>query len=258
MTDKTVFDSNAITVEVGDQKILLGSWRFPREGSFSQLWNIITGARTTLSTTLKALDSIRMNGRLSDDAKKNDSHDEAISALVDVGKRQRALDNFFQTYRTDFLNLVSVKPYGGPTAQIDVTLDCEIARMFRELKGQDRSDYIKRLISGEYSREAEAAMRLPATLFMIDDKTREAIESSAIRRSQPAAVAEYQQLEEAINTTQWILRQVVDRITQSSSLTIEDQIVALGRDAWAPFVKPLGSPQSMQALAERYLGGAAA
>ncbi|WP_370600476.1 hypothetical protein [Pseudomonas nitroreducens] len=256
MTDKSVFDANAITVEVGDQKILMGSWRFPREGSFSQLWNIVVGARTTLSTTLKALDAIRMNGRLSDEAKKSDSHDEAMTALVDIGKRQRALDSFFQTYRSDFLSIVSVKPYGGPNAQVDVTLDCEIARMFRELKGQDRSDYIKRLISGEYSREADAVMRLPKTLFQMDDKSREAIESAAIRRAQPAAVEEYQQLEEALNTTQWLLRQVVDRITKNSSLSIEDQIVALGRDAWAPFVKPLGSPEAMKALAERYLNAA--
>ena len=49
MTESTNFDPNALEVLQGNHRILLASWRFPRDGNFAPLWNAANSSRGTLS-----------------------------------------------------------------------------------------------------------------------------------------------------------------------------------------------------------------
>lgn len=252
MSDSTNFDSNAVEVRAGDKAILLASWRFPRDGRFSQLWNITTGARATLSTFLKSLQGIQEDPRLSEVAQKEDSKARALEALKDLGQRQRGLNSNIEANRAEFLKLSAIAPYSGQTAAADAVVDCEIAALFRSLSGDARADFLKRMLSGEYHRELDAALRLPPSLMGLTPEARSALESSALQRREPDAVAEFSEYFEASRTTQWILRKVFDHILGASSLTVQEQMSALGQEAWEPFVK-LGPKAAMQALADRYV-----
>ena len=139
----------------------------------------------------------------------------------------------------------------GATAAADAVIDCEIPRHFRTLTGDDRGKFISRMISGEYEREIDAALRLPASLFGLNEETRIAVGNSALQRKNPGAVAEFRELSEGVNLAQFIMRRVYDRIVGASALTIQERMQALGKDAWQPYVKE-GSDKAMNAMAERY------
>ncbi|WP_457788330.1 hypothetical protein [Pseudomonas sp. PL-6] len=251
MTESTNFDPNALEVLQGNHRILLASWRFPRDGNFAPLWNAANSSRGTLSLLLKKLDAIKADARLSEVAQSEDSKAAAVAALEDLGQSQRALLSAVNRFNAEFMKLASVTPYGGATAAADAVIDCEIARHFRTLTGDDRGKFISRMISGEYEREIDAALRLPASLFGLNEETRIAVGNSALQRKNPGAVDEFRELSEGANLAQFIMRRVYDRIVGASALTIQERMQALGKDAWQPYVKE-GSDKVMNAMAERY------
>lgn len=200
MTESTNFDPNAIEVLQGKHRILLASWRFPRDGKFSQLWNITVGARATLSQLLKKLDSIKEDPRLSEVAQKEDAKAAALEAMEDVGQRQRALNTAISKSEAEFMVVAAIPQYGGATAAADAVIDCEIARHFRTLTGDDRSEFIKRMLSGEYEREIDAALRLPDSLFGLTQEAKLAVGNSALQRKNPGAVDEFRELSVSKNS----------------------------------------------------------
>lgn len=252
MTNIQEFDANAVDVETPDRTIRLAIWRFPRDGRFSQLWNITTGARAALSVMLKRIHSIKDDRRLSEDAQKEDAKEAALDSLRDIGQRQRALNEGLTKAQSELLQLAAIPGYAGQAAAAEAVIDCEIARHFRSLAGEERSAYLKKMFSGEYEREIDAFLRLPHSLTGLQEEARRAVSNSALQRRSPGAVAEFEQYFEAAETTQWILRKVVENILSSSMVTPQEQMQALGRDAWEPFVK-VGSPEVNAALASRYV-----
>ena len=244
-------DLDEVTIENGGKFYFLASWKHPRDGDFGILWNIAMNARAATANMLDLLENIRMNERLSDEAKRDDSKEVAMKALTTLGAQQRKLNEFEAGVDNERLKLAQIPDADAAQAVVDVAL----ADYFRALSGENRMGMIAELAAGSQARMVDAVLRLPAVLFGLTDEVRSVIEANAIARRAPDEVRILADKAQAVRMTQQVISKCVKIVTQSSMLDMQEQITSLGRDAWQPHVRG-GAPDAMAALANRYLAKA--
>lgn len=240
-------DPNTLAIEHGEQFHYLAHWRHPRDGAFSALWSIVVSTRAKTASFFTRRDNVLADSRLSDAAKRDDEKQIAIDTLRGLGIEQRDLNQAIAAHDNERQRLAQVQD----TDSLQMQLDIEIARYFRALPPSERDALIATLVAGREPRMVDAVIRLPTRLFGVTEEMAGIIRANAIERKAPAEVARLRELHEASQTTQFVIARSVDLVTNSSALTMQERMSALGKDAWQTHVKD-GAPDALEALAKKY------
>ena len=238
---------DSIAIEHGEQYLYLAHWRHARDGAFSALWSIVVSARAKTASFFTRRQNVLADPRLSDSARKDDERNIAIDTLRGLGVEQRDLNQAVAGHDAERQRLAQVQ--AADSAQ--TLLDIEVARYYRGLTSSERDALIAMLVDGREPRMVDAVIRLPTRLFGMSEEMAGIIRSNAIERKAPAEVARLRELHEASRTTQRCISKCVEIITNSSALTLQERMQALGKDAWQVHVKD-GAPNALEALANKY------
>jgi hypothetical protein len=240
-------DPDSIAIEHGEQFFYLAHWRHPRDGAFAGLWSIVVSTRAKAASFFSRRANVLADSRLSDTAKKDDEKQLAIETLRALGSEQRDLNQAIASHDTERRRLAQVP--AADSAQM--LLDIELARYFRSLTEPEREALVGALVSGRESRFVDAVMRLPTRLFGLTEEMAGIIRAHAIERKAPAEVERLRELHAAAQTAQRVIAKSVEIITNSSALTLQERMAALGKDAWQIHIKD-GAPDALEALARKY------
>ncbi|TLP74745.1 hypothetical protein FEA48_11055 [Pseudomonas nitroreducens] len=211
----------------GGKDRIIGMWRLPEDGVFSELYSIASEARNHVTGLQIAYQNIHGDIRRSEVAKREDGQKSAKERLYFLGQLQRKLDGARAAIQERASLMSAVQPYRDgdfTTVQIDLAL----ASQLREMPPERRTSI---LFLGTDKRYVDAALRLPRELTGVSAEWYAKVQREAMVRANPREAQEIEELLLAAEDAQDTVRTAFSIIAGDGGIPLDDRVDAAGDSA---------------------------
>lgn len=216
-----------LRAESGGKSRLVGMWKSPETGPFSDLYAVAREARNHVEGLQIAAMGIINDDRRSDSAKQEDIRATAKDRLYFLGQLQRDFQKYKEKVKERADKLTAVMPYRD-NDPIAVQIDLALAAQLRAMSPAERN---ATLLAGTDKAYVDAALRLPRELSGVSSEWYARITKEALVRANPREAQEIADLTEAADAAQDTLRTAFGLISADADISLDERVDAAGEAA---------------------------
>lgn len=211
---------------INGKDVSLGVWRHGGDGRFGDLRKIAKAAQLAAEGYSLQQQRIRADTMRSDLAKSQDTKEQALDRLRDLGKAQKQLNEARKGIQEEAAALMRVAPYrDGDHAT--VAIDLALAAHMRTMPAGKLSIALS---TGSDPRLVEAATRLPLALTGLSPAMYATMTRAAVERDHPREAATLEALQESLDDAQVVLQKTFQHIAGTQMLTWDEKLDVAGDD----------------------------
>lgn len=241
---KTIF-----TAELGNRSLNLGairSWR--ADGEFAELRTIMNAIKAEVQSHWQRADMANADPHLSEQGRRARREDSAKDKITALGKMAQQLAQIKRKAAARQAEAAKLPQITDPAQTLILLAVAE------RLRTMPASEVSARLLAGMDEAACHAALALPELLTGIRPQLRNAVLQSRLERTNPELVAELSDLDAAIETAEYAIRQgwneVAGDLPPDAGLDPKVAVFEGDADA-AKAVLETVNPRTIERIAER-------